>query len=126
MTKRDIRPDEKKSTKFARRLRKDMTDAEIILWSNLRRKQIGGQRFRRQFPVGPYIADFACVAKKLIVELDGGGHFEDQQIEHDRRRTVFIEARGWRVVRYLNDDVYKDLDVVLDDIYAYIEGLKDD
>ena len=97
----------------ARTLRRRMTDAELILWSRLRARQLEGFRFRRQHPVAPYIADFACVAMKLIVEVDGGTHGTPDEIAHDRRRTRFLEAKGWTIVRCYNVDVYSNLGGVL-------------
>ena len=102
-----------RAMKRARSLRKRMTDAELILWSRLRARQLEGAKFRRQHPVAPYIADFACVEVKLIVELDGDTHGTAQEIAHDRRRTAFLEDAGWTVVRAYNVDVYQNLDGVL-------------
>jgi len=105
-----------KANQFAIELRADMPNAEVILWSCLRRRKLAGARFRRQHPLGPYIVDFACVAAQLIIELDGASHETDQAIAHDNRRTRFLEARGWRVVRYSNESIYRHLDDVLDHI----------
>lgn len=88
-----------------------MTDAERKLWQTIRGKQLSGFRFRRQHPVGPYIADFACVDQKLAIELDGGQH-QDQLI-YDERRTAFLQVQGWRVLRFWNNEVLNNLDGVL-------------
>ena len=101
---------------FARTLRTNATDAETLLWSRLRRKQVGGHRFRRQHPVGGYVADFACVSERLLIELDGGQHAERKS--HDENRTQKLEAMGYRVLRFWNDDVFRDLDGVVDRIAA--------
>ena len=85
-------------TENARSLRKDMTDTERMLWHALRGKQLHESRFRRQHPIGPYIADFACIDKKLLIELDGGQH--QDQIVYDQHRTVFLEMQGWQVLRF--------------------------
>ena len=77
----------------ARALRKNMSDAEWKLWQSLRRGQIEGYRFRRQHPIGPYTADFVCLEKRLIIEVDGGQHAEEMQIEHDAKRTDWRETR---------------------------------
>jgi very-short-patch-repair endonuclease len=69
-----------------------MTDVERLLWRALRYKQLGGHRFRRQHPIGRYIADFACIEQKLVIELDGGQHLE--QLVYDEQRTAFIQAQG--------------------------------
>ena len=104
-------------------LRQSMTDAELILWSRLRKRQIEGQHFRRQHPVGPYITDFACVALKLIVEVDGNTHGTDQEIAHDTRRTVYLERQGWSVLRCFNIDVYRNLDGVITPIGEVVHEL---
>ena len=88
-----------------------MTDVERVLWRGLRGKQIGGHRFRRQHPIGKYIADFACIEQKLVIELDGGQHQE--QIAYDEQRTAYIQAQGWAVLRFWNNDVLNNLDGVL-------------
>jgi very-short-patch-repair endonuclease len=90
-----------------------MTDAEMILWSRLRRRQIDGFKIRRQHPIGPYTADFACAEAKLVIEVDGETHGSQQELAHDRRRTRFMESRGWRVIRCYNVEVYSNLDGVL-------------
>jgi very-short-patch-repair endonuclease len=90
---------------YAKKLRQAMTDAEVILWRHLRRDEMHGLRFRRQHPIGPFIADFACVPAKLIVEVDGATHGSDAEVAYDKRRTVFLEKRGWRVIRVDNFDV---------------------
>ena len=91
--------------RHARELRKKSTDAERLMWSALRDKQLDGASFKRQVPIGPYIADFACHAKKLVVELDGGQHFADDAERADAARTAAIEARGFRVIRFSNHEV---------------------
>jgi very-short-patch-repair endonuclease len=102
---------------FAKDLRTAATDAERILWSLLRARQQGGLRFRRQQPIGPYIVDFFCPSAKLIVELDGSQHGTDQSISYDNDRTRFLQARGYRVLRFWNTDVIKYRDSVLDAIH---------
>jgi very-short-patch-repair endonuclease len=97
---------------YAKRLRRTMTRAEALLWSYIRRRSLAGAKFRRQHPIGPYIADFACVAAKLVVEIDGATHWTAEEIAHDARRALFLEASGWRVLRVTNNDVYENLDGV--------------
>ena len=87
----------------ARRLRRQSTDAERALWSKLRDRRLGGVRFRRQAPIGSYIADFVSHERKLIVELDGGQHAGRRA--YDARRTRWLESRGYTVLRFWNDDV---------------------
>ncbi|MFC5570928.1 endonuclease domain-containing protein [Lysobacter yangpyeongensis] len=102
----------------ARTLRNHATDAERALWRALRGKQLDGFRFRRQVPIGGYIADFACPQAKLIVEIDGGQHA--LQAEYDAARTRKLEALGYRVLRYWNGDVLLRLESVVDDIHRHL------
>jgi very-short-patch-repair endonuclease len=101
-----------------------MTDAEVMLWSKLRLKELHGAHFRRQHPVGSYIADFACVAAKLIVEVDGATHSSDREIAYDGRRDAYMKQRGWNVIRVNNYDVYKNLDRVCEMILAHSHPLR--
>lgn len=101
----------------ARRLRRRQTDAERKLWMRLRAKQIGS-KFRRQEPIGSYVADFCCMESKLILELDGSQH-EDGE-ETDQRRTAFFEKLGYRVLRFWDHDVLKDVETVLQRIEEVI------
>jgi primosomal protein N' (replication factor Y) len=98
------------ATARARRLRRQDTDAEARLWSALRAHRLGGWKWKRQLPFGPFILDFACVEARLVVEVDGGQHAE--RTVYDARRTAFIEAAGWRVVRFWNSDVLTNRDGV--------------
>jgi len=88
-----------------------MTDVEHLLWRAIRGKQVNACRFRRQHPIGPYIADFACIERRLAVELDGGQH-QDQNSQ-DEPRTAFMQTQGWQVLRFWNIDVLENLDGVL-------------
>lgn len=108
----------KRLTPIARRLRAEMTDAERLLWSRLRGEKLGC-RFTKQFPLGPYVADFACRRAKLIVEVDGGQH--DRAAKTDAVRTRVIEDHGYTVVRYWNSDVMDNLDGVLTDILRHLD-----
>ncbi len=99
-----------------------MTDAERIVWYGLRAHRLHGASFRRQTPIGPYVADFACLAAKLIVEVDGGQHFEPEHIAHDERRSAFLAAQGYRVLRFSNLDVMKNKSGVLETIAAALEN----
>jgi len=111
---------DKKGHAFAKRLRKNMPDAEYLLWQDLRKRQVAGHHFRRQLPIGPYVADFACVKEKLVIELDGYGHSELYEIEHDRKRTVYMNNLGWQVIRFYNNDVYDDIGAVIDAIAGHL------
>ena len=104
----------------AKALRTKMTQAEIILWSRLKGKQLQGWQFRKQHPVGPYIADFACAKAKLIIEVDGATHSTDAEIVHDHKRTAFLQAQGWSVLRVWNADIYDNLTGVLEGIIAHL------
>ncbi len=102
-----------KTQQYARALRNEPTDCERKLWQFLRLRQLGGLRFRRQVPIGRYIADFACVEAKLIVELDGGQH---QDNEHDLRRDTELVGQGFRVLRFWNNQVLQETEAVLEEI----------
>ena len=104
----------------ARELRKNSTDAERILWSELRDHKLNGIGFRRQVPIKNYIADFACHAAKLVVEFDGGQHFSDQAEQADATRSAVIEARGFKVLRFSNHDVMTNRAGVLETIATAI------
>ena len=95
------------ANEFARTLRKNPTDAERKLWMLLRHKQLDGIRFRRQQPVGPYVADFFCASAKVIVELDCDQHGEDKNVERDKARSAWLDRNGYHVLRFANDDVFK-------------------
>lgn len=103
----------------ARTLRKSQTDAEAILWSRLRNRQMAGRKFRRQVPLLGYVADFASLDAKVIIELDGGQHAE--QAEADEKRTRALEAAGFLVLRFWNADVFSNLDGVLETIHATLK-----
>jgi len=102
----------------ARELRRNATDAERKLWQTIRRRQVEGFRFRRQVPLGPYIVDFACLSARLIVELDGGQHTEDENIMKDESRTAWLNGQGFRVIRFWNLDVLKNVEGVWESIAA--------
>ena len=97
-----------------------MTDAEHRLWYHLRMRQLGGQKFRRQYIIGRYIVDFVCLKRRLIVEVDGGQHAE--QTNFDARRTAWLVARGFRVIRFWNVEVFENIDGVCQTIYEALAG----
>jgi len=99
---------------FARELRKSMTDAERKLWRGLRMRQLHGHKFRRQFPIGAYIVDFVCLDARLIIEVDGGQHADDEYGDADR--DAWLRLQNFRVLRYWNNQVLNELDAVLQDI----------
>ncbi|MDI6026434.1 endonuclease domain-containing protein [Corticibacterium sp. UT-5YL-CI-8] len=98
--------------KNARSMRKVMTEAELKLWNELRAHRLMGLSFRRQVPIGPYIVDFACSAKRLVVEVDGSQHGEAAQAEYDAMRDTVLRSAGWTILRFWNDDVHRDIDGV--------------
>lgn len=97
--------------KKAIELRHESTPAEIKLWGYLRADQINGSKFRRQHAIGPFITDFCCVKQKLVIELDGGQHLE--QAEYDSARTKYLQSRGYRVLRFWNNDVENNIEGVI-------------
>jgi len=104
----------RKPHKNARTLRKDMPSAEQRLWFFIRRKQLVGFRFRRQHTIGPYVADFVCVETKLVIELDGDQHGLGVAPDHDAKRNNFMENEGWTILRFWNNQVYDNVDGVLE------------
>ena len=108
---------------FARQLRRNQTDAERRLWSRLRNRQINGCKFRRQFPIGPYFADFVCLEIGLVVELDGGQHDDQRHRRSDAIRSDMLVGMGFAVLRFWDNDVMRDTDVVVSEIAKKIEAL---
>ena len=109
----------------AKHNRKDMTASEIALWAALR-KDFRGVKFRRQHPIGEYIADFLCVTHRLIIEVDGGYHSQPYQQERDRQRTEFLEQKGYIVIRFTNEEVNNDLKSVLIKIKEELLKIEED
>ena len=91
--------------KRAKRLRREMSLPEVVLWQQLRRDHLKGHRFRRQHPVGPYILDFYCAVRRLCIEIDGATHDNAEQAAHDQRRTQWLEEQGIQVLRFMASDV---------------------
>ncbi|MBD9642391.1 MULTISPECIES: endonuclease domain-containing protein [Pantoea] len=103
-----------------RQLRQAMPEAEHLLWRFLRNRNLCGVKFRRQHPIGGYIVDFACIERRVIVELDGGQHNEDEAKIYDQQRTAFLERGGWRVIRFWNHQVFEEFDAVMEEIYRQL------
>ena len=101
----------------ARQLRRAMTNAERKLWWHLKRLPNENAHFRRQATIGQYYADFACHHHRLVIEVDGGGHAGDQQIVADASRTAFLNSRGYRVLRFWNNEVFNQIDGVMSTIH---------
>ncbi|MFM9974455.1 MAG: endonuclease domain-containing protein [Beijerinckiaceae bacterium] len=109
-------------TPLARGLRHNATDAEKLLWSRLRGRRMAGWKFKRQVPIGPYIADFVCSDAWLIIELDGGHHNRGDVEIKDRQRSMELEGRGYLVARFWNNEVHENLDGVCDTILNLAQG----
>jgi very-short-patch-repair endonuclease len=105
-----------------RRLRSTMTGPETRLWSKLKARQFQGLKFRRQHGIGPYIVDFYCPEQSLVIEVDGDSHADADQIVKDRQREQYLQSRGLRVIRYINDDIVNNLDGVLEDLAGKISS----
>ncbi len=105
-----------------RKLRRDSTEAEKVIWRALRNRRLNGHKFRRQHPIGKFVADFCCMEAMLIVEIDGGQH--DRQAEADARRTSELERQGYRVVRFWNNEVLGNLEGVLTVLRQELTGRK--
>jgi very-short-patch-repair endonuclease len=101
-----------KRTTLARNLRRKQTDAEKKLWSALRSRKFENSKFRRQEPIGKYIVDFVSMDRELIIELDGGQHNQQSEQEKDEARTKWLESRGFRVIRFWNNDVLLNIEGV--------------
>ena len=99
----------KSETKKRKELRHQMSKTEVLVWSYLKGKQMGGYKFRRQYGVGPYVLDFYCPKLKLAIEIDGDSHFQDGAEEYDKDRQALIEKLGIRFLRFTNVDVYESL-----------------
>ena len=102
----------------ARSLRKNQTDVEQFLWKQLRNRHLFNYKFRRQFPIEPYIADFSSLELKLTIELDGGQHAN--RIGYDDQRSLFLQQRGFKVIRFWNNDVIENIEGVLEAIHWVI------
>ena len=109
-----------RGVEFARALRQRQTPQEKKVWSRLRDRRLNGFKFRRQHPIGPFVADFYCAEARLVVELDGGGHAS--QREYDQARTDWLEECGYQVIRFTNPDADHNLEAVLNKILMICQG----
>ena len=107
-----------------RTLRNDSTPAEIKIWAKLRGRQVENCKFRRQYSIGAFVVDFYVPELKLAIEIDGDSHFQPDAIEYDQERQLFLEAKGIRVVRFTNEQVYQQLDEVVEAIAQTICQLR--
>ena len=101
-------------------LRKNLTDAERWLWQRLRNRELAGCKFRRQHPIGPFIVDFVSIEKKLVIEVDGGQHAEDS--ESEAKRSKYLNRKGYRILRFWNNQVLQEGESVLDVILSCVIG----
>jgi len=107
---------------FARYLRQQLTDCERLLWRRLRNRGLAGFKFRRQHPWPPYVLDFYCSELRLVIELDGGQHYDDAGLAKDRLRTDYLRRQGLEVLRFSNLDVLQNLDDVLTELLRRVEA----
>jgi very-short-patch-repair endonuclease len=105
---------------FARELRQPQTPAEATLWRHLRNRNLK-YKFRRQHPIDFFIIDFYCAEARLLIEIDGGSHLAKEQMEYDKARTEYLEALGYKVIRFTNDDVRYNINAVADEIIKTVE-----
>ena len=106
-------------------LRNQMPPAEVLLWQQIRGKQLLGYKFRRQYSVGRYVLDFYCPALRLGIELDGDSHFQEGGAQRDQERDSYISSFGIRLVRFLNTDVFENMDGLLEVLVREIRGCED-
>lgn len=109
---------------FAKHNRREMTKSETILWNALRR-DIKSYKFRRQHPIGDYIADFLCVTNKMVIEVDGEYHNDPQQQQEDQWRTEYLERKGYKVIRFTNEEVNSDVKGVISKIKEELINIED-
>ena len=110
----------RKTRSRAKKMRWPMTPAETILWTGFQRGRLSGFHFRKQHPVGPFIADFACAKSRVLVEVDGETHWREDERRRDARRTQFLEGEGWSILRVWNEDVYRNEHGVLETILMWV------
>lgn len=106
---------------FRKKLRNNSTSAEAVLWIQLKQRQLDSRKFRRQHSIGNYIVDFYCPEEHLAIELDGESHFWEERVQYDQRRTVYLNSKDIRVIRFENKWVFEDMDYVLNHIRGYFK-----
>jgi len=111
---------EKKLKPISRNLKSNMTDAEMMLWSKLRGKQLNGSQFYRQKIIGRYIADFYCPKSKLVIEVDGGQHYSEEGKEKDMKRDEYMMSAGISVIRFSDTEVLGNINAVLEKIWIWL------
>lgn len=106
---------------LARNLRQNQTDAEQRLWSHLRNRQLEGYKFKRQYWIENYIVDFVCIERQIVVELDGGQHANEPVAANDQKRSAFLEAHGFKVLRFWNNEIFDNIEGVRESILAALQ-----
>jgi very-short-patch-repair endonuclease len=106
--------------KIRKQLRSNMPEAEKILWSRLKNKQLGGFKFRRQYGIGSYVVDFYCVKLKLAIEIDGDSHYTKKAIKYDKLREEALKCLGIKFLRFTNTDIYTNLEEVLEKVNHFL------
>ena len=119
-----MKPYAKSLKPLSQKLRSDQTNAERILWNRINRDQLLGFRFNRQKPLLNYIVDFYCPKAKLIIELDGSQHYEADYQEKDALRDAELTSLGFTVMRFSNDEVYFEIEAVVEQIYWFLDGVE--
>jgi len=117
-----VLPYNKSLKNLSRNLRNNMTDAERLLWSRIRHRQVKGSLFYRQKIIGDYIVDFYCPKATLVIEVDGGQHYSAQGLEKDKKRDAYLTRSGHKILRFTDTDVLTGIDSVMEMIWNYIDG----
>jgi len=115
----------KNKKEFRRELRKNMTDAERILWNVIRNRKLDGKKFRRQHSIDIYTVDFFCFEENLIIEIDGKSHDNVGSMQYDFKRDEKLKEMGYRIIRFRNEDIYYQLEFILNEIRSFITPLPD-
>ncbi len=102
----------------ARELQRSQTEAERVFWNHVRGRRLSGFKLRRQHPIVPFVVDFVCLDRRLIIELDGGQHAED--VEEDQKGSVFLESQGYRILRFWNTEVFEKMEGVLQTVLTVL------
>jgi very-short-patch-repair endonuclease len=121
---RDRLPRDRRLKEYSRNLRKNMTNAEVLLWSKIRRKSLGGYQFYRQKIIGSYIVDFYCHKAKLVIEVDGGQHYSPEGKQKDMVRDSYMNRLGLRVLRFSDREILENLDVVMEMIWRSLYAVE--
>jgi len=108
---------------YSRKLRSKMTDAELKFWDIIRKKQIKNIQFYRQRPIGSYIVDFVSLSHKIVIEIDGGQHFEEKNKLKDQQRDTFLNKLGFTVIRYNDHEVLTNIEAIKEDLFQKIKSL---